>query len=104
DERRADAQPDPGVREARARPHSVNRYFRSTQSATTPSRHVMFLPSSYLRCRSAAPAAATEKARRSRGETASSRSGCGCSSDVQKEGVHEARLELDLAEKTQRVQ
>ena len=29
--------------------HSVNRYFKSTQSATTPSRQVIFLPSSYPR-------------------------------------------------------
>ena len=29
--------------------HSVNRYFTSTQSATTPSRQVIFFPSSYPR-------------------------------------------------------
>ena len=29
--------------------HSVNRYLSSTQSATTPSRHVIFFPSSYPR-------------------------------------------------------
>ena len=32
--------------QAKERVHSVKRYFSSTHSATTPSRHVIFLPSS----------------------------------------------------------
>jgi hypothetical protein len=39
-----------GIREqARERVHSVNRYFKSTHSATMPSRQVIFFPSSYPR-------------------------------------------------------
>ena len=34
------------AKQAGERVHSVNRYFSSTQSATNPSRQVIFLPSS----------------------------------------------------------
>ena len=37
------------LQQAEERIHSVNRYFRSTHNATTPSRHVIFFPSSYPR-------------------------------------------------------